>query len=103
MFKYGLYEVFKDFYSNLAGKENAEKYKGLIWCAGSASAEVFADVALCPLEMVLKILTKLYIDCIDQSQSSNFPSRYFPNCLFPRFISNECTKDRNWVPLQVFL
>ncbi|KAJ3038106.1 Cu/Pi carrier [Rhizophlyctis rosea] len=51
-FKYGLYEVFKDFYSNLAGKENADKYKGLIWCAGSASAEFFADIALCPLEMV---------------------------------------------------
>lgn len=69
MFKYGLYEVFKDFYSNLAGKENAEKYKGLIWCAGSASAEVFADVALCPLEMVLKILTKLYIDYLYRPKS----------------------------------
>lgn len=51
LFKYGLYEVFKDAYSNLAGEENATKYKGSIWLAGSASAEVFADVALCPLEM----------------------------------------------------
>lgn len=51
MFKYGLYEVFKDFYMNLAGEENTEKYKGAIWLAGSASAEVFADIALCPLEM----------------------------------------------------
>lgn len=34
MFKYGLYEAFKDFYTGLAGPENAEKYKGLIWCAG---------------------------------------------------------------------
>ncbi|KAJ3050692.1 Cu/Pi carrier [Rhizophlyctis rosea] len=59
-FKYGLYEVFKDTYSNLAGKENAEKYKGLIWCAGSASAEFFADIALCPLEMVkVKVQTSV--------------------------------------------
>lgn len=58
MFKYGLYEVFKDSYMNLAGKENSEKYKPLIWLAGSASAEVFADIALCPLEMVkVKIQT----------------------------------------------
>ncbi|KAF8647748.1 hypothetical protein AX16_006583 [Volvariella volvacea WC 439] len=58
MFKYGLYEVFKDFYSNLAGEEIAQKYKPAIWLAGSASAEVFADIALCPLEMTkVKIQT----------------------------------------------
>ncbi len=51
-FKYGLYEVFKDQYANMLGQENFEKYKGLVWCAASASAELFADVALCPLEMV---------------------------------------------------
>jgi len=70
MFKYGLYEVFKDVYSNLAGKENAEKYKGLIWCAGSASAEVFADVALCPLEM-----TKVKVQT---SPHGTFPTAFFP-------------------------
>jgi solute carrier family 25 phosphate transporter 3 len=52
MFKYGLYEVFKDTYMNLAGEEATAKYKGAIWLAGSASAEIFADIALCPLEMV---------------------------------------------------
>jgi len=52
LFKFGLYELFKDIYSNLAGEENAYKYKGLIWLAGSASAEFFADIALCPMEMV---------------------------------------------------
>jgi solute carrier family 25 (mitochondrial phosphate transporter), member 3 len=52
LFKFGLYEHFKDFYSNLAGEENAKKYKGLIWCVGSASAEFFADIALVPMEMV---------------------------------------------------
>ncbi|KAH8985013.1 mitochondrial carrier protein [Lactarius akahatsu] len=58
MFKYGLYEVFKDAYMNLAGEEASEKYKGAIWLAGSASAEFFADIALCPLEMTkVKIQT----------------------------------------------
>jgi solute carrier family 25 (mitochondrial phosphate transporter), member 3 len=58
MFKYGLYEVFKDTYMNMAGEEASEKYKGAIWLAGSASAEFFADVALCPLEMTkVKIQT----------------------------------------------
>lgn len=52
LFKFGLYEYFKDMYSNMAGKENAEKYKGVIFCVGSASAEFFADIALCPMEMV---------------------------------------------------
>jgi solute carrier family 25 phosphate transporter 3 len=50
--KFGFYEFFKDYYSNMAGEQNAAKYKGLIWLAGSASAEFFADIALCPMEMV---------------------------------------------------
>lgn len=58
MFKYGLYEPFKDLYMNLAGEENTNKYKPLIWVTASASAEVFADIALCPFEMVkVKIQT----------------------------------------------
>ena len=58
LFKYGLYEVFKDLYMNVAGEENSDKYKPLIWLAGSASAEVFADIALCPFEMTkVKIQT----------------------------------------------
>jgi len=58
MFKYGLYEIFKDYYMNLAGEEVSEKNKGAIWLAGSASAEFFADIALCPLEMTkVKIQT----------------------------------------------
>lgn len=58
MFKYGLYEVFKDYYMNLAGEELSNKYKPAIWLAGSASAEVFADIALCPFEMAkVKIQT----------------------------------------------
>jgi solute carrier family 25 phosphate transporter 3 len=58
--KFGFYEFFKDYYMNLAGEERAAKYKGLIWLAGSASAEFFADIALCPMEMVkVKVQTSL--------------------------------------------
>ncbi len=57
-FKFGLYEFFKDYYSTMAGEENAYAYRGYIFLAGSASAELFADVALCPMEMVkVKIQT----------------------------------------------
>uniref|UniRef100_A0A8R7V711 Uncharacterized protein n=1 Tax=Triticum urartu TaxID=4572 RepID=A0A8R7V711_TRIUA len=34
----------------MAGHENAMKYKTLIYLAGLASAEVIADIALCPFE-----------------------------------------------------
>lgn len=50
--KYGFYEYFKKTYSDIAGPEYATKYKTLIYLAGSASAEVIADVALCPFEAV---------------------------------------------------
>lgn len=62
---------------NLAGQENAGKYKKLIWLAGSASAEFFADIALCPLEMVkVKIQT---------SKVGTFPTTlgilFFSSCI----------------------
>ena len=58
LFKYGLYEVFKDYYMNIAGEEMSTKYKPAIWLTASASAEVFADIALCPFEMTkVKIQT----------------------------------------------
>lgn len=50
--KYGGYEYFKKFYSDMAGPENAQRYKTWIYLAGSASAEFFADIGLCPLEAV---------------------------------------------------
>lgn len=50
--KFGFYEYFKKYYSDLAGEEYAHKYKTLIYLAGSASAEFIADVALCPFEAV---------------------------------------------------
>ncbi len=45
-------QFFKDFYSNVAGEEKSYQYRGLIYLLGSASAEFFADAALCPMEMV---------------------------------------------------
>jgi len=50
--KYGFYEYFKHLYSELAGEENAKKYKTAIYLAGSASAEFIADIGLCPFEAV---------------------------------------------------
>ncbi|KAL5080652.1 hypothetical protein RYX36_009073 [Vicia faba] len=49
-FKYGFYEYFKKYYSDVVGPEYATKYKTFIYLAGAASSEVIADVALCPFE-----------------------------------------------------
>jgi len=60
LFKYGLYEMFKDIYGNALGEEINTKYKGLVWASASASAEFFADIALCPMEMTkVKIQTSV--------------------------------------------
>ncbi|XP_022933249.1 mitochondrial phosphate carrier protein 3, mitochondrial-like [Cucurbita moschata] len=50
--KFGSYEFFKNYYSYMVGTENAANYKTFIYLAASASAEVIADVALCPMEAV---------------------------------------------------
>jgi len=50
--KFGLYEFFKKYYSDLAGEEMAAKNQTVIFLAGSASAEFFADMFLCPFEAV---------------------------------------------------
>lgn len=51
-FKYGGYEFFKKFYSDLVGQERAQKWKTSLYLTASASAEFIADVALCPFESV---------------------------------------------------
>jgi solute carrier family 25 phosphate transporter 3 len=51
-FKYGGYEFFKSFYSDLVGPEKAAHWKTSVYLAASASAEFFADIALCPFEAV---------------------------------------------------
>jgi len=55
LFKFGLNEFFKDIYTGVIGEEtitNSKLAKMSMWAAASASAELFADVALCPFEMV---------------------------------------------------
>lgn len=51
-FKFGLYEYFKKTYADAAGEETFKKYQTLIFLGASASAEFFADIALCPFEAV---------------------------------------------------
>ena len=54
--KFGFYEIFKDLYggafTGMFGAESALKFRSLIWATASASAEVIADVLLCPFEAV---------------------------------------------------
>ena len=52
LFKFGLYEIFKDVYAGVVGPENAFNYRTFVFLAASASAEFFADMALCPMEAV---------------------------------------------------
>ncbi|KAI9263773.1 mitochondrial carrier domain-containing protein [Sporodiniella umbellata] len=52
--KYGFYEVFKSKYANMVGEEYAKKYSTFLFLGASASAELIADVLLCPWE-ALKI------------------------------------------------
>jgi len=55
MFKFGLNEFFKDLYTNVIGEqviEDSLATRLTLWAAASGSAEVFADLALCPFEMV---------------------------------------------------
>jgi solute carrier family 25 phosphate transporter 3 len=54
--KFGFYEIFKDVYKGIVGEENADKYKKVGWSVASGSAEIIADLLLCPWEaMKLKI------------------------------------------------
>jgi len=48
--KFGFYEVFKVFYGNAIGEENAYLYRTWLYLGASASAEFIADIALSPME-----------------------------------------------------
>ena len=48
--KFGFYEIFKDVYAKIVGRENAEKYKTTGYLVASACAEFIADIFLCPME-----------------------------------------------------
>ena len=49
-FKFGGYELFKQQCINYLGYETASKYRTGVYLLSSATAEFFADIALCPLE-----------------------------------------------------
>ncbi|KKA28501.1 hypothetical protein TD95_005296 [Thielaviopsis punctulata] len=51
-FKYGWYEYFKQTYAQLAGPRIAHDHSTALYLAASASAEFFADIALCPFEAI---------------------------------------------------
>lgn len=50
--KFGFYEGFKNLYSGIIGEEKTYLYRTSLYLAASASAEFFADIALCPMEAV---------------------------------------------------
>ena len=49
-FKFGGYEFFKQQWINYLGIESASKNRTAVYLASAATAEFFADIALCPLE-----------------------------------------------------
>ncbi|KAI1000150.1 Mitochondrial phosphate carrier protein [Podosphaera aphanis] len=49
-FKFGGYELFKQQFINYLGIETASANRTAVYLASSATAEFFADIALCPLE-----------------------------------------------------
>ena len=54
LFKFGFNEFFKDLYTTIVGVDtvnNSLVARLSLWGAASGSAEVFADLALCPFEM----------------------------------------------------
>lgn len=54
LFKFGFNEFFKDLYTTMVGADtvnNSLVARLVLWGAASGSAEIFADVALCPFEM----------------------------------------------------
>merc|ERR1712032_1019437 len=71
LFKFGLNEFFKDIYSNAVGEDwvNKSKVRKMaLWAAASGSAEIFADIALCPFEM-----TKVKMQVTLPGQSGQVP------------------------------
>lgn len=75
LFKFGLNEVFKDIYSNMLGAEALESkpMRMAMWAAASGSAEIFADIALCPFEM-----TKVKMQVTLTGEPGGVPSKLLP-------------------------
>jgi len=76
LFKFGLNEFFKDVYTGLLGHEILDQSKGVkmaMWAAASGSAEIFADIALCPFEMV-----KVKMQVVLPGQTGGVPRSLLP-------------------------
>lgn len=69
--KFGFYEYFKKTFSDIAGEENAFKYRTYLYLGASASAEVIADIALCPME-ALKVKMQTSTTPFASSASAGF-------------------------------
>jgi len=80
--KFGFYEIFKNVYSGLMGEENAYLYRTSLYLIASASAEFFADIALCPMEAVkVRIQTSDYSstlrDCFPRMKAEEGTGTFF--------------------------
>ena len=80
--KFGFYEIFKNTYSQLLGEEGAYNNQVVLYLAASASAEFFADIALCPMEAVkVRIQTSDYSstlrDCYPRMKAEEGAGTFF--------------------------
>jgi len=80
--KFGFYEIFKNIYAGLMGEENAYLYRTSLYLIASASAEFFADIALCPMEAVkVRIQTSDYSstlrDCFPRMKAEEGTGTFF--------------------------
>jgi solute carrier family 25 (mitochondrial phosphate transporter), member 3 len=98
MFKFGLYESFKDLYTHCLDDQLASKYKEAVWLAASASAETIADIALCPYEMVkVKMQTAPVTQELPTFKNTlqmmmRHPKLHkFPVCLIELYVENSFT------------
>lgn len=81
--KFGFYEMFKDVYKKIVGEEKADQYKKVGWSIASGSAEIIADLFLCPWEA-----TKLKIQL--SRPGSEFPPQL--GAALAHFKATEGTK-----------
>jgi len=80
--KFGFYEIFKNIYAKAMGEENAYVYRTSLYLIASASAEFFADIALCPMEAVkVRIQTSDYSstlrDCFPRMRAEEGNGTFF--------------------------
>jgi hypothetical protein len=100
-------------YSDAVGPENAKKYQTLVFLAGSASAEFFADIGLCPWEAVKVCAPSRGTFCIPNMQHIQLTQTCIETYLFSPFYTVLQVCDawhaafvpllliRRWLPMQV--